>query len=86
MSSWIFIISADGDSTTSLIQCITNKYSWNRDIDSEISKDTGMAFHATKIPHEGLTQLENSLLEVRIRKVVNEEALSYFTSYQGSRD
>lgn len=45
-----------------------------------------MAFHATQVAHEGLTQLENSLLEVCIRQVVNEEALSYFPSYQGSSD
>lgn len=45
-----------------------------------------MAFPATQVPHEGLTQLENCLLEVRIRKLVNEAALLYFTSYQGSSE
>lgn len=43
-----------------------------------------MAFHATQVPHEELTQLENSLLEAGIRRVVNEETLLYFTSYHGS--
>lgn len=43
-----------------------------------------MAFRATQVPHEGLRQLKNSLLEVCIREVVNEEALSYFTFYPGS--
>lgn len=29
-------MSTDGDSMTSLFQCLTNKYSWNMDIQSEI--------------------------------------------------